>query len=163
MKKEPLIVVEGAEVAFFDAVEDAREGGWTIVSGWRNARDGVVCTGLVASSEDAAAALLAVVAGAGVVVHGQAGRETLDRLCDDLRRLGTLDHRTADRPPRPRLTRQQRELVDLLLQGRTLGEAARTLHLSRRTADRRLAAVRSLLRVGTTAEALVKLRRREAV
>ncbi len=160
---KPLIVVEGGRSAFADALADVQESGWTVVWGWTAARDGVVCTGAVAGAEDAAAALLAVVAGAGIVVDGRADRETLDRLCEDLRRLGTLDHRTSDASRRPRLTREQRALVDLLMEGRTLGEAAHQLNLSRRTADRRLAAVRDLLGVETTAEALVKLGRREAI
>jgi DNA-binding CsgD family transcriptional regulator len=45
-------------------------------------------------------------------------------------------------------------LLELLLTGATIGEAARRLHISRRTADRRLAAARRALDAGTTAEAL---------
>jgi hypothetical protein len=44
----------------------------------------------------------------------------------------------------------------------TLGEAAAELGLSRRTADRRLAAARAMLGVATTAEALVAFRARQA-
>ena len=47
------------------------------------------------------------------------------------------------------------ELLRRLASGMSLGEAAMALHLSRRTADRRLAAARRQLRVETTAEALV--------
>ena len=153
----PLVVVEGAPAALADALAEARDAGRTVVSGWTLPRAGerVVCTGIVASAEDAAAALLAVVAGAGVIVDARAPRDVVDRLCDDLRRLGRLDHRTASTPRAPRLTPQERALLDLLLEGRTLGEAARRLHLSRRTADRRLAAVRRAFGVTTTAEALV--------
>jgi DNA-binding CsgD family transcriptional regulator len=53
------------------------------------------------------------------------------------------------------LTGEERRLLDLLADGRALGEAAETLHLSRRTADRRLAAARGKLRVRTTAEAVL--------
>jgi DNA-binding NarL/FixJ family response regulator len=109
----------------------------------------------VSSAEDAGAALLAAVSGAGVVIDARADREVVDRLCDDLRRIGTLDHRVGDAGQRPRLTREEQAIVDLLLDGLSLGEAAKRLHLSRRTADRRLAAVRMKLGVDSTAEALV--------
>lgn len=49
---------------------------------------------------------------------------------------------------------EQQQLVDLLAQGMPLSRAASTLYLSRRSADRRLAAVRRTLGVETTAEAV---------
>ena len=157
----PLVVVEGSEAALADALADVRAGGCTVVSGWwlPAGGDRVVCTGTVNSSEDAAAALLAAVAGAGLVVDGRAERDILDRLCDDLRHLGRLDHRTASTPRSPRLTLEERALVDSLLDGLTLGEAAGRLSISRRTADRRMSSVREKLGVATTAEALVQSRR----
>jgi DNA-binding CsgD family transcriptional regulator len=158
----PLVVVEGDATAVADALADLRAEGWEVVSGWRAARPGVVCTGVVASAEDAAAALLASIGGAGLVVHGRAPREILDRLCDDLRRIGHLDHRTASTPRAPRLTAEERALVDLLLEGMTLGEAAKRLNLARRTADRRLASLKQKLGVATTAEALVAAGRRRS-
>jgi DNA-binding NarL/FixJ family response regulator len=160
----PLIVVEGPDSAVADALADVRAARWTVVPGWwlPSGSDRVVCTGTVTSAEDAAAALLAAVAGAGLVVAARAEREILDRLCDDLRHLGPLDHRTASTPPRPRLTAEEHTLAELLLAGVTLGEAARHLNISRRTADRRLASVRRALGVETTAEALVVLGRRRA-
>ena len=45
--------------------------------------------------------------------------------------------------------------LELLAEGRSLGNAAATLHISRRTADRRLAAARRALGVRTTTEALL--------
>lgn len=56
------------------------------------------------------------------------------------------------------LTCEERRLVELLAGGQALGEAAETLHVSRRTADRRLAAVREKLDVRTTAEAVLVAR-----
>lgn len=152
----PLVVVEGSDAAVADAIAEARNAGSTVVSGWQG-RPGVVCTGVVAAAEDAAAVLLAVIAGADVVVAGRADREVLDRLCDDLRRFGPLDHRTASTLRREQLTREERALADLLLEGNTLGDAARRLNLARRTADRRLASLRRKLGVRTTAEALVEI------
>jgi DNA-binding NarL/FixJ family response regulator len=155
----PLIVVEGSDSVVADAVGEVIGHGWTVVPGWWTPDKGerVVCTGVVASAEDAAGALLAAVGGAGLVVAGRADRDVLDRLCDDLRRLGRLDHRTATTPRQPRLTTGERALAELLLEGLTLGEAARRLSLSRRTADRRIASVREKLGVDTTTEALVRL------
>lgn len=53
------------------------------------------------------------------------------------------------------LTHDEQRVLDLLGDGLAVGEAARELHISRRTADRRLAAARTKLGVGTTAEAVV--------
>ena len=122
-----------------------------------------VCTGTVASADDAAGALLAVVAGAGLVVAARADRAVVDRLCDDLRRFGRVDHRTGGESQRPALTREERALAELLLDGQSLGEAARRLNVARRTADRRLASLRRKLEVETTAEALVELARRRSL
>ena len=85
-----------------------------------------------------------------------------DRLCDDLRRLGVLEVLTADSPRRPSLTRVQRELLEALAAGKTLGEAASEVGLPRRTADRRLADARAALGVDTTAAAIVAYSRQQA-
>ena len=152
----PLVVVEGSARAYADALADLRSAGWTLVPGW-DARAGIVCTGVVGSMEDAAAALLAAVGGAGVLIDAQAERDVVDRLCEDLRRIGRLDHRVGEQPLRVTLTREEQALVDILLDGESLGAAARRLSVARRTADRRLASVRAKLGVETTAEALVSL------
>ncbi|MDT4942095.1 MAG: hypothetical protein QOJ34_2184, partial [Pseudonocardiales bacterium] len=116
------------------------------------ARRPAVCVGRVVDEACAAQAVLAAVAGARLVVEAHAPRDVVDRLCDDLRRLGELDHRVgADRPV---LSAEERALIAELLAGAALGEAARTLHLSRRTADRRLASARAALGAATTAEAV---------
>lgn len=154
----PLIVAEGGDV-LAEALEELRDGGWRLVGGWsESAAEDTVQVGVVASAEDAAAALLAVVAGSGVLVDGRAERDVLDRLCDDLRALGPLDHRL-ERRKKALLTREQRELLSALADGASLRDAAAALHLSRRTADRRLAAARAALGAATTAEALVLLAR----
>lgn len=150
----PLVVVEASAQAFAHALREVEAAGWQIVHGWRAAR-GAVCAGAVRHPRDAAEAVLAAVAGAGVVAHAETDRELVDRLVDDLRRFGPVDHRTAEPPQVPLLTRDEQELLGLLMDGMTLGAAARQLHLSRRTADRRLASARRTLGVATTAEALV--------
>lgn len=140
---------------------ELRDAGWTVVSGWE-AREGEVCSGTVTSAEDAAAALLAALGGAGVAVAARAERDIVDRLCEDLRRLGPLDHCVGESARAEALTNDERSLVNLLLEGSTLGEAAQRLGLSRRTADRRLASVRRKLGVETTAAAVVEVARRRS-
>jgi DNA-binding NarL/FixJ family response regulator len=152
------VVAEGAGV-FADALAEVAADGARIVSGFREGAGGdAVCTGVVADNADAEAALLAAVSGSGLVVDATAPRDVIDRLCSDLRTLGPVEHRLARRV-RPALTREQRELLALLAEGLSLGEAADRLHLSRRTADRRLAAARAALGVATTVEAVAAFTR----
>lgn len=149
----PLIVVEASERAVGRLRSALERDGRRVVDGWSGERD-AVRAGVVADADDAAEALLAAVWGSGVLVHARAERVVVDRLVDDLRRLGVVEH-VVDEPDEPLLTREERALLDELRQGRTLGMAAQSLHLSRRTADRRLAEARAKLGVQTTAEAVV--------
>ena len=99
----------------------------------------------------AAEVVLEAVGGGDLVITTDAPRDVIDRLVDDLRRIGTVEHRLR---PAETLSPEQRQLLGRLLAGETLGDTARLLHLSRRTADRRLAAARLALGAATTAEAL---------
>lgn len=148
----PLVFVEASSEAFRAAVEDLLEAGWPVRDGFDAARGVVVLAGVVADGSDAARALGAVLAGAGVVVHALADRATLDRLYDDLRRHGPVDVR--GREAEPLLDAVQRRLLRLLAHGDTVASAARALNMSRRTVDRRLAAARDAIGVRTTAEAI---------
>jgi DNA-binding CsgD family transcriptional regulator len=56
----------------------------------------------------------------------------------------------------PPLETSERRLLELLADGRSVGQAARELGISRRTADRRLRAIRARLGVATTTEAVVE-------
>jgi DNA-binding NarL/FixJ family response regulator len=128
--------------------------GWPVVQGFRPPAGGrAVCVAVVGDGAEAARAVLAAVAGARLVLHATAPRDVIDQLCDDLRRLGQVDHRVGTSAT-PRVGADEQALLELLLTGATIGEAARRLHISRRTADRRLAAARRALDAGTTAEAL---------
>jgi DNA-binding NarL/FixJ family response regulator len=151
----PLVVVEASEYALAHALREVERSGAHIVEGWRGDA-AVVCTSAVRDAADAAEALLAAVAGAGLVVHAQAERDVIDRLVDDLRRFGPVEHRTGEHEPGLGLTADERGLLGRLGEGKTLGEAAADLHLSRRSADRRLASARTKLGVATTAEAVVE-------
>lgn len=61
----------------------------------------------------------------------------------------------ANGTPTSTLTHDEQRVLSLLREGLAVGEAAHELHISRRTADRRLAAARTKLGVATTAEAVV--------
>ena len=110
--------------------------------------------GIVASDRDAAAAVLAALAGYGLVLEIRIDGPSLDRLLDDLRHLGSVRQITVGAPAAPAIDEEARQLLRLLAGGTTLGEAARTMGISRRTADRRLAAIRVALGVDRTVEAV---------
>src|SRR4051812_49694623 len=159
----PLVVVESANPAadahVRHALATARAAGWQAVAGWLAPRGRVVCHGVVATDDDAVLALRAALGGAGVVILAQTSRQTTDRLVDNLRRLGSVEHLTIDVAPRATVDADARRLLGLLADGLTLGEAAVELGLSRRTADRRLDAARRLLGADRTAEAVDRARR----
>ncbi|MBC2931747.1 hypothetical protein [Nocardioides sp. zg-1228] len=153
---KPLVVVEAGP----DAVEDARGElaalGWSVTT---EPRAGDVLELTVDDEAAAVDAVLSAVAGQGLLVEATADRPVVDRLCDDLRRLGHLDHRVA---PGAVLTQEQHALLALLAGGESLGAAAARLHLSRRSADRRLAGARAVLGAGSTPAAIAAWQRRLA-
>jgi DNA-binding NarL/FixJ family response regulator len=112
---------------------------------------------VVADERAAVAALRLALEGRDLLIHAVAERPILDRLYDDLRRLGSVEVRTASTAEAepPVLADDEAALLELLADGRTLREAAAELHLSLRTADRRLASARTRLHVSTTAEAVL--------
>jgi DNA-binding NarL/FixJ family response regulator len=151
---KPLVVVEAGPAAVADARGELHSLGWSVSAepGAAEVRDTVV-----ADSAAAAEAVLAAVSGYGLLVDARAERDVLDRLCDDLRRLGHLDHRVTVATV---LTPEQHALLSLLATGATLGAAATRLHLSRRSADRRLAAAREAFGVESTSAAVAAYQRR---
>jgi ATP/maltotriose-dependent transcriptional regulator MalT len=159
----PLIVLEGPPGCSRVDVDALRASGLVIVEGFRApARTGgVVCAGIVDGAEAAARALLAVLGGAGIVVEALADRAIVDRLVDDLRRRGPVDHRvvTGSTAGEPDVSVEARAILGLLALGLSLGETAHTLGLARRTADRRLAEARRSLGVSRTTEAIARARR----
>jgi DNA-binding CsgD family transcriptional regulator len=159
MAVAPLLLVEGppreAGARLALAIEAARAEGWTIVKGWAAplARDRVICTGRIRNADDARRALLAAVAGAGLLVTSSAGPDTLDRFVDDLRRLGPVE-RVAAGASEHELTAGQRTLLGLLTEGLSMDQAAVELGVTRRTAERRLAAARRVLGADSTGAAI---------
>ena len=114
---------------------------------------------VVSDAASAGEALRLALRGSDLLVHATAAREVLDRLYEDLRRLAPVEVLTALQPPAPGegLDDDGRDLLHLLAQGLTVAEAAEALHLSLRTANRRLAAARAKLGVATTIEAIAFL------
>jgi len=162
----PLIVVEGSGDDFDAAVAEVRSAGWQVVPGFAEApvTAGEVRAGAVDTASDAAAALLAVLGGAGTVIHARTDGDVLDRLVDDLRHVRRVDLRRAGpRPVEPlrpaAVDPDALAILAILAEGRTLGDAAATLGLSRRTADRRLAEAREALGAERTVEAVARARR----
>ncbi len=162
MSSPLLIVIEGTRGVADREAARLRAAGYEVVDGFRSAAPRgrpVVRMGRVTGASESADALLAAIGGAGLLVEAAADRDTIDRLVDDLRRLGPVDHRVvAGDQPAP-LDPDGRALLALLAEGLTLGEAAEQLGLPRRTADRRLAAARRALGTERTAEALARARR----
>lgn len=157
----PLVIVEGPPAAFERARHEVAMAGWVVVTGFSGPRrpGAVVRVGVVATESDAAASLLAALGGAGLVVHAEAARSVVDRLVDDLRRLGPVDHRNGVQMEPPTVGAEARAILGLLAEGHTLGEAAAILGLARRTADRRLAEGRRALGTDRTTEAIARARR----
>ncbi|HZM72521.1 MAG TPA: hypothetical protein VFC71_04035 [Candidatus Polarisedimenticolia bacterium] len=158
----PLIVVEGSSEAVDHARAELEAAGWKVIPGWRSSfpRGGrVVHIGEVVDQSTAEAALLAALDGVGVVVDARCGRELTDRLIDDLRRLGPVEHRIGLPAAGPSLSGEARAILGLLAEGHSLGEAAAVLGLSRRTADRRVLEARRALGVERTTEAIARAKR----
>lgn len=160
MRQASYVVIEGgAPDALERACAEMAGRGLRIVRTFSAAGPGAAYAGQITDQRDAQSAVLAALAGAHLVVVTAADREVIDMLCEDLRRLGALDHRVGDlgvgpAAAVPGLGDAERALLECLLRGDSLGQAASALHLSRRTADRRLAAARRALGATTTAEAL---------
>jgi DNA-binding NarL/FixJ family response regulator len=109
--------------------------------------------GVVADETDAVAAVLAAIAGYGLIVELRVDGAVRDRLLDDLRHAGPLEVRSVAATP-PELDDESHALLRSIAAGETLGDAARRLGISRRTADRRLATIRATLGVQRTVEAV---------
>jgi DNA-binding NarL/FixJ family response regulator len=161
--RRPLIVVEGPPMCSDRDAARLRALGYDLVDGFastRHATGWTVCRGVVGSDADAAAAVLAALAGHGLLIEATAGQATISRLLDDLRHLGpSVDHRLIDDHVGSPLEPESRSILALLAEGLTLGEAAAALNIARRTADRRLAAARRALGTDRTTEAIARARR----
>ena len=152
----PRVIVEGPDAAYRHAIREIAAEGWLTEPGlgppYRPGR--IVRTGVIRTLADAESALLAALAGQAIVAQVAVDRNMIDKLIDDLRRLGHVDHRLGSGAGMPEIEPEARALLGLLAEGHSLGEAAAILGLSRRTADRRLATGRRLLGTKRTTEAI---------
>jgi DNA-binding NarL/FixJ family response regulator len=145
--------------ATFEAAVSATRARHTLQAGFAPAdpaRRGVTCVGPLSGEEDERAALVAAAYGARLIALVDP-TEISPGFLEDLGRLGRVEWR--EQTPCSVLGAEERSLLEHLAAGLSLAEAARRLHLSRRTADRRLRAARQALGAASTAEALVRLRR----
>ena len=157
----PIVVVEGSELDLRIATQELANAGWRLQSGFGPPHNdtGAVRTGIIHTASDAAEALVAALAGQGLVAQARAPRDVVDRLVDDLRHLGPVDHRIGRPHAAPPVEPEARAILGLLAEGQSLGEAAAILGISRRTADRRLARGRLALGTKRTTEAVARARR----
>ena len=163
--RERQLIVASSSAVMETCVERLERSGAAIRRGWEREPEAppdparLVCVGRVKTSRDAKAALLAVLGGAGIVAVLPDDTALSASFFEDLRRLGQVE--VAEEPGQTQLDRldeQQRRLLNLLAEGFSVAAAARRLYLSRRTADRRLAAARAALGVRSNAEAVVLAR-----
>jgi DNA-binding NarL/FixJ family response regulator len=140
-----------------------------VVRGSRTALDRLVADrggsrcwcGAIETEADAQSALLAAARGGQVVALAATDATVMDAFIDDLRLTGRVEIVDAAVPDRcTAITPQQAALLDLVGRGVSVAAAARALHVSRRTAARRLADARDALGVATTTEAVVTWRQR---
>jgi DNA-binding NarL/FixJ family response regulator len=157
-----LVVVEEDESLFERAIQELERSGRTCLSGWPlDATPGgnaVAFAGQIRSRGDAEAALLAAVRGASIVALVNA-LDDHPTFIDELNRIARVDIRTVH-DAAALLDDDERELLRLIRSGATVPDAARELHLSVRTAQRRLTSARGALGARSTAEAVTIARSR---
>jgi DNA-binding CsgD family transcriptional regulator len=142
------------------AVAELTAAGWGDRAGlqlpaqpWDVADRGWLCHGSVGDEQSAGWVLVAAARGAAVVALC-VDEDLRRRLVTDLARVGPVQVEVLGRDPLEVLDGEQRQLLELLAEGRSIGDAAAVLYLSPRTAERRVATVRAALGVRTTAEAI---------
>ena len=163
----PLVVVTGPGHLLDASVAELQVQGWSITCGWdvsnvpsQGIKARIACIGRISTRRDAEAALLAALRWAAVISQVGNGDGWAAQFVEDLRRLGPVDIRSAEsESPATRLNEEQLALLRLLSHGFCASRAARHLHISPRTAQRRLAAARTVLGVRSTAQAAAEARR----
>lgn len=115
----------------------------------------LVAVGSVGSEAAAGAALECAVRGVGLVVDLDDAEPWAVTFRSDLSRATGTDPAVPPEPDALPLSREQREVLDLLADGHSIAQAARMRFLSLRTANRRVAEARERLGVATNREAVV--------
>lgn len=113
-----------------------------------------VAVGTIESDADAQDALLAATRGCGLVVLLTSDEPWAVAFAADVGRVAE-QRAPAEQVSRLPLEDKQREVLELLADGHSIGEAARRLFVSLRTANRRLSDAREALGVSTTREAVL--------
>lgn len=116
--------------------------------------NGLVIGADVDNSQVARSVLQALLRGASAVLRLQLPAEERATFLDQLHRIADVSDQHT-----PRIDALQKALLELLYSGLSLREAADRIGVSRRTADRQLAAARTALGAATTVEAVMMLRR----
>ncbi len=139
------LLVRDAEVASWRGSAEAA--GWSVVESgcpdepW-NLEGTLVCT------DDPTTAAMAVLRGGGAALVADVAAEQLDLLFADVQRVGG---RVLSTVPLADTTTDTDLLLAALVEGESVGRAARQAHMSLRTAQRRLDALRKAYGVTTTA------------
>jgi DNA-binding NarL/FixJ family response regulator len=108
--------------------------------------------GRVSTDDELRLAVLAAARGAGVIAFDVAPVSLRARLADDLSRLGDVELLSSETPT---LSVECRCLLEAIATGASVRDAAASIHLSTRTANRRLAEGRRALGVRSNAEAVM--------
>ncbi len=143
----PLVVTED-EQAHAAVTNELLGAGWQIAAA--PGGDDVVVALTVREPADARAAVLIALGGAGLLVRARAGARVVDDLVEDLRRIGPV--LLASTSSTLALDVETWRLLHALGQGATLAVAAAGLHMSARTANRRVTVARELLATPTRAQ-----------
>lgn len=117
----------------------------------------VLAAGDVTDESAARAALMCAVRGAALVVRLDRRAPWAAAFLADLSRLTpqAAPDAAGDSPGLAGLNDEQRQVLDLLVDGQSIAAAAQTLFLSLRTTNRRVAEARKVLGVSTTREAVL--------
>jgi DNA-binding NarL/FixJ family response regulator len=151
----PVVLVTANPDSLTAASATAQLAGLTVVEGWSLAdgawdlsHDGLVVRGQLDDSALESEVVNVVVRGAGAIVGLEARRRGDARFIDALRRAAPLlDWRSC---PFMRLDAEQIRLLHALARGCSARAAAREVHVSERTAHRRIADARTALNATST-------------
>jgi hypothetical protein len=152
--RAPLIVVED-QTGYRAVADEVAGAGWTQVGPGSPLKPGTLVAMVVTDPAGAQAAVLEAMRGAGVLVRADGERAVVDDLVEDLANLGQVLR--VDGGQAIELEPDTWRLLHALAAGTTASVAARSLHLSIRTANRRIADAKEAMGVQTRAQLLRSL------
>jgi hypothetical protein len=150
----PLIVVED-QTGYRAVADEVAGAGWTMIPVGSPAQPGTLVAMVVADPAGAQAAVLEAMRGVGVLVRADGQRAVIDDLVEDLAHIGQVLR--VDGGNAIRLEPDTWRLLHSIAAGTTVSVAARSLHLSIRTANRRIADAKEVMGVQTRAQLLRSL------